>query len=217
MNTIHDCGGMHGFGAVDPRDDAIFHADWEKRIAAILACSAFNGLSVFDENRRAAESMPPVEYLETPYFGRWLYMIQTLAQEKGVATRAEIAAGHAAADGARWSGPTIAAADVPAAFRAGGSTRADVATPPRFAPGDTVTVKVMHPTGHTRLPRYARGKRGTVVRLHGGFTFPDTRAHGQGDHPQHLYCVRFTARELWGDDAPARDSLCLDLWDSYLA
>ena len=53
MNTLHDCGGMHGFGGVDPADDAIFHADWERRIAAILACSAFNGLSVFDENRRA--------------------------------------------------------------------------------------------------------------------------------------------------------------------
>ena len=74
----------------------------------------------------------------------------------------------------------------------------------------------MNPLGHTRLPRYARGKKGAVVRCHGIFVFPDTNAHFLGEQPQHLYSVRFAAQELWGEDASPRDSVYIDLWDSYL-
>jgi hypothetical protein len=74
----------------------------------------------------------------------------------------------------------------------------------------------MNPVGHTRLPRYARAKKGSVVRCHGIFVFPDTNAHFLGEQPQHLYSVRFAARELWGDDASPRDSVYIDMWDSYL-
>jgi nitrile hydratase subunit beta len=70
--------------------------------------------------------------------------------------------------------------------------------------------------GHTRLPRYARGKKGAVVRCHGIFVFPDTNAHFLGEQPQHLYSVQFAARELWGEDSSPRDSVYVDLWDSYL-
>lgn len=217
MNSIHDLGGMHGFGAIE-RDDAepVFHADWEKRIAGILACAAFNGLSVFDENRRAAEAMPPQDYLGTPYFGRWLHMIETMVLEKQVATRAELTAGHCAPDGRQWTLNNIAPEQVLPAFRGGGSARAVVNTAPRFTVGQGVVTKEMNPVGHTRLPRYARGKRGVVHIHHGGFVFPDTRAHGQGDHPQHVYNVRFTARELWGEQAAAKDAVYLDMWDAYL-
>jgi nitrile hydratase subunit beta len=102
------------------------------------------------------------------------------------------------------------------AIRAGMSARAEVATPPRFKVGERVVARNIHPTGHTRLPRYARGKCGIVQRHHGGFVFPDTRAHGRGDQPQHLYNIRFEARELWGAGASERDGLYLDLWESYL-
>ncbi|MGH8218220.1 MAG: SH3-like domain-containing protein [Steroidobacteraceae bacterium] len=102
------------------------------------------------------------------------------------------------------------------AIRAGISARAAVATPPRFKVGGRVIARNMHPTGHTRLPRYVRGKRGTVQRHHGGFVFPGTRAHGLGDQPQHLYSVRFEARELWGEGAAEHDGIYLDLWESYL-
>ena len=74
----------------------------------------------------------------------------------------------------------------------------------------------VHSTGHTRLPRYARGKRGVIAHLHGAHTFPDTNAHGLGEQPQPLYNVRFEARELWGDSAEPRETVSLDLWDSYL-
>lgn len=104
---------------------------------------------------------------------------------------------------------------VPGLVATGGSCRVDADVPPKFKIGDRVRAKNINPTGHTRLPRYVRGKVGVVDRLHGVFVFPDTAAHGGGEKPQNVYSVRFEARELWGDDAPARDCLYIDLWDDY--
>ena len=97
-----------------------------------------------------------------------------------------------------------------------GSARCDEAVAPRFRVGDRVVVRNLHPAGHTRVPRYVRGKTGIVDRDHGVFVFPDTSAHGQGDKPQHVYCVRFAARELWGSSASERETLYIDLWDDYM-
>jgi len=88
--------------------------------------------------------------------------------------------------------------------------------PSRFAPGDAVVGRNVHPTGHTRLPRYARGKRGVIAAVRGYHVFPDTHAHGLGEQPQHVYAVRFDARELWGEAAEPRQFVYLDLWESYL-
>jgi nitrile hydratase len=74
----------------------------------------------------------------------------------------------------------------------------------------------INPVGHTRLPRYIRGRLGIVQGNHGGFVFADTRAHGLGDQPQHVYSVRFEARELWGPEAGPNDAVYIDLWDSYI-
>ena len=87
---------------------------------------------------------------------------------------------------------------------------------PKYSAGDHIVVRNINPTGHTRLPRYVRGKRGIVERDQGVFIYPDTNAHGGGEKPQHVYSVRFTARELWGDTASDRDSLYIDLWDDYM-
>lgn len=105
---------------------------------------------------------------------------------------------------------------VPVLISTGGPTRVGQAVAPRFRPGDHVVVRNLNPEHHTRLPRYARGKRGIVERDHGVFVFPDTSAHDRGAKPQHVYSVRFTARELWGGQAGERDTLRLDLWDDYL-
>ena len=105
---------------------------------------------------------------------------------------------------------------VPGLVMTGASCRVDHAVAPRFKAGDHVLVRNIHPTGHTRLPRYARGKRGVVQRDYGVFVFPDTSAHRSGENPQHVYSVRFAARELWGPQASERDTLYLDLWDDYL-
>jgi nitrile hydratase subunit beta len=102
------------------------------------------------------------------------------------------------------------------AVAAGMSARAEVAAPAQFKTGDAVLARNINPPGHTRLPRYIRGKRGVVQCNHGGFVFADTRAHGQGDQPHYVYNVRFEARELWGADASPHDAVYIDLWEPYI-
>jgi Nitrile hydratase beta subunit len=87
---------------------------------------------------------------------------------------------------------------------------------PRLVAGDKIVTRNLNPRGHTRLPRYARGKRGVVIAHHGAHVFPDTNAHGLGENPQHLYTVRFSARELWGESAEPNERVLLDVWESYL-
>jgi hypothetical protein len=97
----------------------------------------------------------------------------------------------------------LSASDVPGVLAAGSPYDRPVDVPARFAVGDRICTRNMHPSGHTRLPRYARGKAGVVERVHGAHVLPDTNAHGAGEHSQWLYSVRFDARELWGDDGHA--------------
>jgi nitrile hydratase len=94
--------------------------------------------------------------------------------------------------------------------------RLDDNVPPKFKAGDGVVARNINPAGHTRLPRYARGRRGVIDRDFGVFIFPDTSAMSRDSKPQHLYNVRFSARELWGDGVSARDSVYVNLWDDYL-
>jgi nitrile hydratase len=98
----------------------------------------------------------------------------------------------------------------------GASCRVDAEVAPKFRPGDRIVARNLNPARHTRLPRYVRGKRGVVEHDHGVFVFPDTSAHGQGEKPQHVYSVKFSARELWGPEASPRDHLYIDLWDDYM-
>ena len=112
--------------------------------------------------------------------------------------------------------PVLRADQVEATLRRGHSTRVAVEITARFEPGDVVRAKNINPRGHTRLPRYARGRIGVVARDHGVFVFPDSSAAGQGEQPQHLYSVRFAARELWGEDARSGESVLIDLFEDYL-
>jgi nitrile hydratase len=92
----------------------------------------------------------------------------------------------------------------------------DVPVVASFHAGERVRSRNINPVGHTRLPRYARGKVGMIHRDHGVFVFPDSNALFLGEKPQHVYSVRFAARELWGEQAAVQDSVYVDLWDSYL-
>lgn len=98
----------------------------------------------------------------------------------------------------------------------GASARVDADVAPRFAAGDEIAVRNINPTGHTRLPRYLRGKRGVVRVDHGVFLFPDAHAHGQGEKPQHLYSVRFSSKELWGREGSSKDCCYVDVFDDYM-
>ena len=112
--------------------------------------------------------------------------------------------------------PVLTAGRVAAVLATGASARRDAGAPPRFKPGDPVAVRNLNPVGHTRIPRYIRGRRGIIECDYGIFVYPDDHALEQGEKPQHVYSVRFTAREVWGPDASPRDSLYIDLWDDYL-
>jgi hypothetical protein len=105
---------------------------------------------------------------------------------------------------------------VPTLVATGASTRVAEEVTPRFKRGDRIVVRNLNPVGHTRLPRYVRGKQGVIQRDHGVFVFPDTSAHGGGPKPQHVYSVRFEARALWGNDASSRGGLYIDLWDDSM-
>jgi nitrile hydratase len=74
----------------------------------------------------------------------------------------------------------------------------------------------MHPPTHTRLPRYVRGRVGTIVSVHGCHVFPDAHARGEGEDPQWLYSVSFAGDELWGDDGDPAATISVDAFEPYL-
>ena len=221
MNGAHDLGGMHGFGPVvaEP-DEPAFHADWERRAFGLtLAMGAWRRWNL-DMSRSAREQMPPAEYLATTYYEHWLFGLDRLLVEHGFATADEIAATHRgelapAGSGAVQDG-ALRAAGVERLLRNRRAARLDDPVAPKFRVDQAVVARNIHPTGHTRVPRYVRGRRGVIAIDHGVFIFPDSHAAGEGKKPQHVYTVQFTARELWGPQASPRDTVCVDLWDDYL-
>lgn len=215
MNGIHDFGGMHGLGPVVAEvSEPVFHDDWERRVFALFPALFAGGLFNVDEFRHAIERMSPAEYLSSQYYEHWLHSFETLLIEKGVVTHAELESGKAASG--KVASPALKREMVETLVKTGGSTRMNEAVAPSFKVGDRVRAKNFNPTTHTRLPRYARGKLGTIEIDHGVFVTPDTAAHGKGAHPQHVYCVNFTAAELWGEGASSVDTVRIDLWDDYL-
>lgn len=213
MNGVHDMGGMHGLGPVAPEaDEPVFHTDWERRVFAMAIASPTR--SNIDEGRHQRELIPGPDYLRMSYYEKWLEGLTALLLKGGFVTPEELAAGRAD-PAAPKATPRLAPDAVEPALTRQGSYIRDGAAP-RFAPGDTVRARNLNPEGHTRLPRYVRGRSGVIEQLHGVHVFPDSQAHGRGEDPRPLYRVRFSARELWGPEASPRDSVSLDLWEPYL-
>jgi nitrile hydratase beta subunit len=227
VNGVHDLGGMHGMGPIVREEgEPVFHHDWERRAFALTLAAGFLGKWNLDMSRYAREHMPPAEYLATSYYEHWLYGLEKLLTDTGLLSPQEIERrvkeGVPTRDVRPGPAPAtpglrmLRAQDVEAVLRKARTARVDEDVPPRFKPGDRVLTRNIHPLGHTRLPRYARGKRGVIEQDYGVWVFPDAHASGRGKKPQHVYSVRFTARELWGPQASQRDRLYLDLWDDYL-
>ena len=214
-NSIHDMGGMHGFGRVEPEPaEPPFHARWEGRVFALQRALSRTGLWTIDAGRASLEALPPLDYLGSSYYRRWFLGLENRLVGQGLVGADEIAAGHSLRPGARLP-RTLAAADVENSLTRGDFAR-PTNQPARFTAGDRVRTKNINPVTHTRLPRYARGKTGIVEAVRGCHVFPDTAALGAGDNPQWLYAVVFSARELWGEDADPAVKVSIEAFEPYL-
>ena len=204
MNGAHDMGGAHGFGPVVPEpDEPYFHADWERRVLALVLAMGATGQWNLDESRFAREDRPPGEYLSLSYYEIWLAGLERLLAERALLE-----------DGREL--PSLRTEDVPGLLARGGSVEREPPRPARFAVGDEVRARNFHPRTHTRLPRYVRGRAGVIERVHGCHVFPDRHAVDGDEDPQWLYTVRFAAGELWGADADPNSAVSVDAFEPYL-
>lgn len=215
MDGVHDMGGMHGFGKVEPEaDEPVFHAPWEGRTLALTRAMGYTGVWTIDQTRFGIESLPPDVYLSSSYYKKWELRLEKLAVDMGLAGADELAAGHALRSG-RALKRKLEASDVANTLTRGSFSRSAQA-PARFKPGDRVRTKNIHPATHTRLPRYARGKEGVIEAIRGCHVFPDTAAIGKGENPQWLYTVLFDGRELWGENSDASLKVSIEAFEPYL-
>jgi nitrile hydratase len=216
MNGAQDLGGQMGFGPVMPEpDEPPFHAEWERRALAVtLACGAMGHWSI-DDSRHARETLHPVDYLTSSYYEIWIKALEKLLAREGFVSAEELSAGRSLAV-ARKPDRVLPAGEVAAALARGSPADRPATVSARFAVGDRVRTVNHHPTGHTRLPRYARGRLGRIERVHGAHVFPNAHAHGLGECPQWLYTVAFDGRELWGRAADPALTVSIDAWESTL-
>jgi len=216
MDGIHDMGGMDGFGPVAPEaDEPVFHEPWEGRVMAMSRAMGATGSWTIDMQRFSREQIPPHLYLAASYYQRWLMGMQQILIERGLVDAEELARGHARRPGAPLQRGPLTAPQVPRVMVRGSFGR-EPSAPARFTPGDRVRARNIHPPTHTRLPRYVRGRTGTIERIQGCHVFPDTVAIGEGEQPQWLYTVVFDSRELWGADADPTLTVSIEAFESYL-
>lgn len=213
MDGVHDMGGMHGFGPIDiDEDEPLFHDEWEGRVVGIARLAP---IRIPGGARNAIEQMDPAEYLRSSYYEKWLHARIEGCIATGVITRAEFDAKLA------YYSEHPAAAIPPGQQRAKTPTAAQpsAAAPapaPAFAVGDRVRARQIHPQGHTRLPRYIRGKVGEIVQIYHPQELQDAAPLGDYAGPQPVYAVRFAGGEVWGESAENNSCILLDMWESYL-
>lgn len=225
MNGIHDMGGMHGFGQVQiEANEPVFHEPWEGRVMGLIS-QVRHRLAAQQPSRRmigrpVMENMEPAAYLNASYYERFLFMLERNAIMNGLVTEAELRERidyyreRPEAPMPRHDDPQ-AAQRQRAALRVQGQP-ASTGAPPRFGVGDHVRARNFNPIGHTRLPRYVRGKHGVIVRVNGWYAIQDADASALGPNPQAVYTARFDAREVWGPDADSNLGVYLELWEGYL-
>jgi len=215
VNGVHDMGGLQGMGPVQyEKDEPVFHARWEGRIWAMNRATAWRKWNL-DAFRYSIETLPAVDYLRMSYYERWGASLEARLVKYGLVTREEMESGKAA-PGSTKATPALTLETSSLWLNRGIASSKDPGVPPLFEVGQRVRARNINPIGHTRLPRYARGKTGVVTRDHGVYIFPDTNAHFLGENRQHVYSVRFSASELWGESVSPRDSVYIDMWDDYL-
>ena len=203
-------GGMQGLGEIGYRENEPgFHEPWEVRLFALVQAVRSRSL------RMDIERIPASDYLRMSYYERWYTALVTQIIERGFVTRAEVDSGRADPDSAKTK-PVLTPAIAREILFRPPQTEQDIELTPKFQVGDSVRGRNIHPTTHTRMPRYTRGKTGVVERDRGVFNLPDIEQVSSEPEPQHVYLIRYTADELWGEEASTNDSLYIDMWEGYL-
>lgn len=216
MNGVHDLGGMQDMGPVQPeKHEPVFHEPWQGRAYAVTRAMGGWRKWNLDASRYQREQIAPIDYFRMSYYERWIVALVELMLKNNMVTPTELETGKPDSGSVKLT-PPLTPEKVAILTSKGVPASRDVPVAPRFHVGERVRARNINPVTHTRLVRYARGKVGTVHKDHGVFVFPDTNALFLGEKPQHVYSVRFTAHELWGDQAAPQDSVYIDMWDDYL-
>ncbi len=222
MTRVHDMGGRFGDGPINPEaeDAPIFAEDWHARALAVTLASGFLGQWNIDTSRHAREQLSPKDYTRFSYYEKWISGLADLLVAKGVLSLEDLR-GEILVEDHPLADRMLKAQAVAAALSKGGPADRNSNIAAQFEVGQMV--KTVRPAanrlvdgGHTRLPNYAAGAKGRIVRLHGTHVLPDSNAHGLGEAPEPLYAVSFLASELWADPEHPKDEVVLDLWQSYL-
>ena len=213
-NTVHDMGGMHGFGPIEEEaNEPVFHSRWESRVYSMNRAMGPLRLWSIDEGRAAQEALPPHVYLACSYYQRWLLGLESRVLKHGIVTEEELAIGKSL-------NPTQRPRRIFQPEDAKALTRGNYAREPEESPkyivGDQIRTINSNPTSHTRLPRYARDKVGKIEAIRGCHVFPDSIAVGMGESPKWLYTVVFEAQTLWGNDAESGSSISIEAFEPYL-
>ncbi|WP_187430238.1 Low-molecular weight cobalt-containing nitrile hydratase subunit beta [Roseobacter fucihabitans] len=221
MSRPHDMGGRYGDGPVIPEAEGkVFHADWHARALAVTLAAGAHGKWNIDVSRHARECLAPMDYARFSYYEKWIAALADLLVAIDLVSARELSRGDA--DATPRARATLQARDVSAVLAKGGPADRPSDIAATFKTGDAVRTRriaanTLVDGGHTRLPRYAAGAVGRVVRFHGTHVLPDRSAHGLGEGAEPLYGVAFAASELWAHPEHPRDEVVLDLWQSYLA
>ena len=216
MNGGADLGGMQGFGPVnEDADEPMYHAPWEPRVMGMVIALGACGQWNIDQSRHARESLPPAEYMASPYYKIWAEGVEKLLLDRTMVTSNELKSGKAEIAPVAVKATLIAEQVWNGLHSLGGRADRVETRKPKFKVGKHVRTINSHPMGHTRLPRYARGREGVITKMLGFHVFPDSSGNNRGEDPQWLYQVRFTSQELWGLDQNPRDSVTLDLWEPH--
>ncbi len=224
MNGVFDLGGTDGLGPIDPpTEEPVFRAEWEKPVFTMFSACFRAGWFGVDQFRYGIEVMDPAAYLKAPYYEHWLHSFEHYGITGGHIDEAELDRRtqyyldnpDAPLPEHEQSQELIdfANAVVPAGAPAGRPSDKE----PRFKVGDVVRMGPDVPFGHSRRARYIRGKTGVVTSHRGSFIYPDSAGNGKGEAPEHVYTVKFTAQELWGDQyADPNGTTYFDVWDPYI-
>lgn len=213
-NSIHDMGGMHGFGPVEPEpDEPVFHETWEGRVYAINRALGPLGIWTIDDSRYAQETLRPKDYIGASYYERWMLGLEKRLLEKDLMTSEELAGGKSLRATER---PNRIFTTNDARELTRGSFAREAPAPARFKAGDNVRTRNLNPTTHTRLPRYARDKLGKVEAIRGCHVYPDSVTTGAGEDPQWLYTVVFPGQVLWGPEAEPSLTVSIEAFEPYL-